>query len=75
MAGSLGLGGRHEGEVLDDLLGVLGLAGARLSGAEDALILTVCNNVVSLQLRAINIDNKHNQRYSLLINEKSDVLI
>ena len=47
MAGRLGLGGCHEGQVLDHLLGVLCLASAGLSGAEDALVLTVCNKVVS----------------------------
>ena len=39
--GRLGLGRGDVGQVLDDLLGVLGLAGARLAGAEDALVLTV----------------------------------
>ena len=48
MTGRLGLGGRHEGQVLDHLLGVLGLTGARLSSAEDALILSICNKGVSL---------------------------
>ena len=57
MTGRLGLGGRHEGQVLDHLLGVLCLAGARLSGAEDALILTVCNKGVSLASSY----NKHRQ--------------
>ena len=47
MTGSLGLGGCHEGQVLDHLLGVLCLAGAGLSGAEDALVLAICNKVVS----------------------------
>ena len=57
MTGRLGLGGRHEGQVLDHLLGVLCLAGAGLSGAEDALILTVCNKGVSLASSY----NKHRQ--------------
>ena len=72
MAGRLGLGGCHEGQVLDHLLGVLRLAGARLAGAEDALVLAVCNKVVSLAsssaLNKISV-------YSLLINENSNILI
>ena len=48
VTGSLGLGGCHEGQVLDHLLGVLSLTGARLSSAEDALILAICNKGVSL---------------------------
>ena len=43
VAGGLGLGGGHEGEVLDDLLSVLCLPGAGLSSAEDALVLAVWN--------------------------------
>lgn len=39
--GGLGLAGGHVGQVLDDLLGVLSLAGAGLSRAQDALILAV----------------------------------
>ncbi len=79
MAGRLGLGGCHEGEVLDHLLGVLGLAGARLAGAEDALVLTVCNKVVRLASHnkesSFVISIKQNQMYSLLINENSNILI
>jgi len=41
VGGGLGLGGRHIGQVLDDLLGVLSLAGAGLASAEDALVLTI----------------------------------
>ena len=36
-----GLGGRHVGQVLDHLLRVLSLAGARLARAEDALVLAI----------------------------------
>ena len=43
VAGSLGLGGGHEGEILNHFLGVLGLAGAGLAGTQDALVLAVCN--------------------------------
>lgn len=41
MGGGLGLGGRHIGQVLDDFLRVLSLAGPGLAGAEDALVLTI----------------------------------
>ena len=42
MRDGLGLGGGHVRQVLDDLLGVLGLARAGLAGAEDALVLAIC---------------------------------
>ena len=41
MAVGLGLGGCHEGQILDHLLGVLGLASAGLSGTQDALVLAI----------------------------------
>jgi len=40
--GTEGSGGTGDGgEVLDDLLGVLGLSGTRLSGDEEGLVLLV----------------------------------
>ena len=41
MRGRLGLGRGHVGQVLDDLLGVLSLAGAGLARAQDALVLAI----------------------------------
>ena len=46
VAGSLGLGGGHEGEILNHFLGVLGLAGARLSGAQDTLVLAILSKQI-----------------------------
>ena len=53
VAGSLGLGGGHEGEILNHFLGVLGLAGAGLAGAQDALVLAVCNRWLAPCYRSI----------------------
>ena len=43
MAVGLGFGGCHVGEVLDHFLGVLCLAGAGLSRAENTLVLAILN--------------------------------
>lgn len=39
----LGFRGGHIGQVLNHFLRVLGLAGARLTGAENRLVLAICN--------------------------------
>lgn len=51
VAGGFRFGCCDEGEVLDDLLGVLRLAGSGLSGTQDTLVLTVYNTVQILDLK------------------------
>ena len=48
MAVGLGFGGCHVGEVLDHFLGVLCLAGAGLSRAENTLVLAVLNKQIKI---------------------------